>query len=113
MYEQKEFNLEKGLEQKADGMALAAERRSYVLALARGVALEHARSDPRGECTADDVQVVLRENGYSSADLGNAAGAVFPRSIWVFTGKWRSSRRVSNHGHQNRVWQLRDWTPQD
>lgn len=105
MYEQREFDLKKGLDRKADGVALACENRSHVLAIARRLAVEHARRDPNGECTADDA---LRPHGYSSADLGNAAGAVFPRSMWKFTGKWRPSRRVSNHGHQNRVWRLRE-----
>lgn len=107
MYEQREFYLNRGLERKADGVALACEKRSDVLAIARRLAVKHARRDPNGECTADDVQDALRPHGYSSADLGNAAGAVFPRSRWEFTGRWTRSRRVSNHGHQNRVWRLR------
>lgn len=89
-------------------MEAAAKTRAELLEIGRRLALQIGRADPDGECTADDVQQSLQRLGYSSNELGNAAGSLFPRKQWVFTGEWRASGRVSNHGHQNRVWRLRE-----
>jgi hypothetical protein len=71
--------------------------------MARDIARQLARRIPDG-ITADDVQQALAILGYEL--LGNAAGGIFRGREWVFTGRWRKSARVTNHGHQNRVWRL-------
>lgn len=99
----KTFDRAEGLKRKEEGINLGAEHKSDLLDRARSIAEDLAR-DGRG-ITADDVQeVLLKEHGVL---LGNAAGALFKREYWEFTGEWRASSRVTNHGHQNRVWRLK------
>jgi hypothetical protein len=94
-----------GEQQRVSGMALAARSRAEVLRLARGIALTIERH--AGTVTADEVQAGLIAAGFNPSDLGNAAGSLFRGKEWEFTGQWRASSRVSNHGHKNRVWRLK------
>ena len=95
-----------GEQLKRDGMAKAAENRKGVLELARGIAIGFALSRPTKTCCADDVIEALIIRGHRPEELGNAAGSIFKRDTWTFTGEWKPSRRPSNHARFVRVWQL-------
>jgi hypothetical protein len=86
------------------GMWLAANNKSELLASARGFAAFVAKN--QGTVNADDVALMMAENGLDYSDLGNAAGSVFDgRFEW--TGQVVPSRRPSTHGRLIRVWR---WT---
>lgn len=102
------FNRQAGEARKDQGMSQAASSRAELLEWARAIAVWVASGRPARTCSADDVMHVLIDHGYNPEDLGNAAGSLFPRSQWEFTGAWEKSRRVSNHAHMNRIWKLRD-----
>lgn len=90
---------------KRRGMDDAAAARADRLAYARRIAREIAEARADRCVTADDVQArVIAETGEV---LSNEAGSIFVKSQWRFTGRWKPSERVSNHGHSNRVWELR------
>jgi hypothetical protein len=105
MSDQQTFDWDKAHRKKKEGMTLAADHRMRLLEHARDIA--EVIADQKGTCTADDVQRELIVQGFEPSLLGNAAGSLFPRSRWEFTGAWKSSQRVSNHAHQNRVWRLK------
>lgn len=102
------FDVKAGREQRELGLlrAVTAASRQEPFAAARAAAVAVAQSRPDRTCTADDVQEALIQAGYKASELGNAAGAVFRGKRWRHTGLWRASARASNHGHQNRVWEL-------
>ncbi len=56
-----------------------------------------------GAVTADDVQYVLKLEGYNSTDLGNAAGAIFRSKDFEKTGTVRSTRE-GNRGRMIATW---------
>ncbi len=89
---------------KAVGKALAADRRSELLAAARGFAAFIARDGDT--VTSDEVANLMAHNGLDYAELGNAAGSVFDEKF-VWTGQVVPSRRPSSHGRLIRVWRLR------
>lgn len=101
------FDLAAGLAAREYGMDLAADPRADILERARAIATTIARSRMSREVSADDVYRQLNAEGYSETDLGPAAGSIFRGPAWEFTGVWRRSERVSNHGRMIRVWQLR------
>jgi hypothetical protein len=102
------FDSEEGERRRSDGMDAAAVSRKHVLRLARHACVVAASTRVDRTATADDAQKWLIDQGYSSDYLGNAAGSLFTdKDTWEFTGRWVPSRRVSNHGHQNRVWRLK------
>ena len=102
------FDGEEGERRRSDGMGTAAVSRKHVLRLARQACVEAALARANRTATADDAQKWLIDQGYSSDYLGNAAGSLFTdKDTWEFTGHWLPSQRVSNHGHQNRVWRLK------
>ncbi len=92
---------------KEHGQAAAADRRRFVLDVARSVARDIAQQDPFRRCHADQVMRRLIALDYAPADLGNAAGSVFKTDEWEFAGEWRPSVRVSNHGRRTMVWRLK------
>lgn len=96
------FDLAQGELARERGIEMAAAHEAS-LGLARDMARQIARE--LGEVTADDVQLALNKIGFEL--LGKSAGSLFRTKEWIFTGKWRKSERVSNHGHENRVWRLR------
>lgn len=98
------FDLAAGIDAKISGMSLAESHRATLLLTARSAARIAARQ--LGAITIDDVMETMQAYGHNAL-LGNAAGAVFKGSDWVFTGNWRKSSRVSNHARMNRVWRLR------
>jgi hypothetical protein len=102
------FDGEEGERRRGDGMGAAAFSRKHVLGLARHACVVAASTRLDRTATADDAQKWLIDQGYSSDYLGNAAGSLFTdKDTWEFTGRWVPSQRVSNHGHQNRVWRLK------
>ena|ERR1700686_5351958 len=102
------FNSEEGEHRRGEGMDIAAVSRKHVLRLARHACVEAALARANRTATADDAQKWLIDQGYSSGYLGNAAGSLFmEKDTWEFTGRRVRSQRVSNHGHQNRVWRLK------
>jgi hypothetical protein len=102
------FDVEEGERRRGDGMGAAAVSHEHVLRLARHACVEAALARSERTATADDAQNWLINQGYSSDYLGNAAGSLFAdKDTWEFTGRWVRSQRVSNHGHQNRVWRLK------
>jgi hypothetical protein len=83
------------------GMWLAANQKQELLAAARGFAAFVAKS--QGTVNADEVALMMAENGLDYSELGNAAGSVFDgRFEW--TGRVVPSRRPSTHGRLIRVW---------
>jgi len=97
------FDFRAGQRLKKEGMAAAADHYSGNLETAREIARRIARS--RGVVTADDVGRILKK--YWNIDsLGPAAGSIFKGSEWQWTGEFRKSSRVTNHGRLLRVWRL-------
>lgn len=88
---------------KHRGKTFAALNRADALAAAKLAAYDLAFD--KGEVTADDVYQAL--DLLDQEALGNAAGSVFKGKDWIWTGEWRASTRVSNHGRFLRVWRLR------
>lgn len=101
-----DFDLALGEALKAEGIARAAQAKHDLLALGRLYCERAARSRPDRTATADDAARGFKAAGLPADALGNAAGSLFRGKRWEFTGQWRPSRRISNHGHQNRVWRL-------
>lgn len=99
------MNVQMGEELKKEGMARAALSRAELLQLAKD-GCRIAAQERGGTATADDGAEFLISMGYDPAELGNAAGSLFRGKEWHFTGEWRVSARVSNHGRMNRVWRL-------
>ena len=99
---------EEGERRRSDGMGAAAFSRKHMLRLARHACVVAALARTARTATADDAQKWLIDQGYSSDYLGNAAGSLFTdKDTWEFTGHWLPSQRVSNLGHQNRLWRLK------
>lgn len=97
------FDLAAGEAAKKRGMDLAAEKQPTKLAIGQQFAIEIAKR--QGEVSADDVQKKLIELNLGS--LGPAAGKLFPKEIFEFTGRLKKSARESNHGRENRIWRLK------
>ena len=87
------------------GMWLAAENKQELLATARGFAAFVAKQ--QGTVNADEVALMMAENGLDYTDLGNAAGSVFDGKF-EWTGAVVSSRRPSTHGRLIRVWRWKE-----
>ena len=108
MSDQLTFDLDAGTAARDAGMALASMNRAELLLLARRIVRSAAMRRVDRTATADDASEGLAKLGYSADALGNAAGSVFRGKEWTFAGFWKASRRVTNHGHENRVWRLSD-----
>lgn len=111
---QEEFNFDgvtfselAGKAAKQAGTELAASTRAELLDQVRCALVDIAMSRPSREACADDGQAWLIAHGRKPADLGNAAGSLFPKSHWVFTGRWKFSARVSRHANSIRIWKLK------
>lgn len=100
--------MEAGLRQRDDGIGYAAGKKSRrdLVQLAIYAAIDVGQR--QAEVTMDDVLQELERRGVDHSNLGPAAGSVFRnRDVWLFTGQWRKSARVSNHARVNRVWTLK------
>ncbi len=91
----RELGVQRAATVNADGLLLARE-------LCRRAAL--CRHDKTA--TADDAARGFLAHGLPADFIGNGAGALFRGRQWKFTGEWVKSFRVTNHAHQNRVWQF-------
>ena len=99
--------LEIELQSRDEGMDRAAQARSTLLALARFYARRIATNRHDRCCDADQVQAEMQRQGYSSAQLGNAAGSIFRGKHWQDTGRRMRSERAGNHAREIRIWRLR------
>ena len=104
---QLDFDLEAGVVGREEGMARAAINRAELLIIARDLVKQAALNNVDREATADDAARGILAMGLPPDALGNAAGSLFRGKEWEFTGRWRPSRRITNHAHQNRIWRLR------
>lgn len=100
------FSPELAEEARIVGMRSAALSHKEVLELARHAVRMMALNRPDKTATADDAQRFLV--AAKLQPLGNSAGSLFKAADWEFTGAWKPSVRVSNHGRFNRVWRLRN-----
>ena len=110
MSHQMTFNLGLGLSHKLAGMDDAAAARPSALEVARRAVMIAAQGRPTGTASADDAYRGLLLEGFTASDLGKAAGSIFTKKLWEYTGRRRRSARVSNHGRAIRIWRLRDFT---
>lgn len=92
-----------GEQLRLNGMEMAASNSKEYLTLARKVAAEVAQGKFDRCITADDVGRVLQAD-YGLDSLGPAAGSLFKTDQWEWTGGFRKSRRVTNHGRLLRLW---------
>ena len=100
-----QFNLFDGEVQKEQGIARASWSRSQLLDEARRIAYDIASRN--GDVTYDDVYREMLKLGLHPENMGNAAGSVFrDPTVFVFTGHWVKSKRVTNHARVNRIWTL-------
>ena len=96
-----EFDLLEGDTRKEEGINTVSKNRQQILQLAKRIAVAFGKR--KGYCTIDVVMNTLIEWGYSPAQLGNAAGAVFRDKHWKFSNTTKS-KRVSNHARPITVW---------
>ena len=94
-------------EAKQEGRDAASRSRGELLTAVRSALRGIALSRPSRTATADDGQDWLIRAGHQPSDLGNAAGAMFDRKSWEFTGQWTKSQRVSSHANDIRIWRLK------
>ena len=93
-----------GEQLKIEGLSRASLSRKELLCAARMFA--HAIAQRKTFVTIDDVQAELEAQGFTSADLGNAAGGVFRGKEWECWGS-RQSKRALAHARRILVWKLR------
>jgi hypothetical protein len=85
------------------GITSAVSSHSKAFIAARLKAIELAKRNFSSLVNADDVQAEIVKLGYTSADLGNAAGAIFRGSRWQKAGTVKSTRR-GNHLREITQW---------
>lgn len=76
------------------GNAVKASLKNAVFTAARLAAVALAKKN--GQTNADEVQAELASKGYSSTQLGNAAGAIFQGKNWKKVGAIKSTRQGNN-----------------
>tara|TARA_Y100001963_G_scaffold50120_1_gene70214 strand:- start:14 stop:337 length:324 start_codon:yes stop_codon:yes gene_type:complete len=92
---------------KSEGMEAAAADKTELLQIARDAADWVATyGNGYGTCTSDDVAMRMQMLGHKYGDLGNAAGSIFAKKKWRFTGDRVKSRRPSAHAREIKVWRL-------
>jgi len=98
------------LEQKAAseagkqiGISRAIRSHGVVFERAKGIAIDLGKSIRYVH--AELVQAELEKLGYTSADLGNAAGGIFRSSLWKDTGRAKLSNRKLSHRRKITVWE--------
>jgi hypothetical protein len=99
------FDLAESERRKQAGQDCAASANPTNLELAREIAIELARSNPKRTTNADLVgDELFKRHGIES--LGNSAGSLFKGGAWRFTGERIRSARKKNHGREIKVWEL-------
>jgi len=86
----------------AQGISAAVKSHNKVFATAQAIAIDAAKT--YGSVNADKVQDLLIGQGYTSTDLGNAAGALFRGKNWKKVGTVKSTRQ-GNHAREISNWQ--------
>lgn len=81
---------------------LKADLKSAAFVTARIAALTLAKKN--GQTNADEVQAELAAKGYTSGQLGNAAGAIFQGKNWKKVGAMKSTR-PGNNRRAISIWQ--------
>jgi hypothetical protein len=98
------FNVKESTVAKESGIARAASPRKAILQRAREIARKIAGE--RGEVYMDLVSRQLINEGITREQLGNAAGAVFKTSEWVWTTRIFMSEAVERQRGTQRIWKL-------
>lgn len=80
-------------------------RQSQALHIARGLAVQFAKTGPVRRITIDVVQSELEKLGFKSTDLGNSAGVIFKGGQFENTGVTVKSTRPGNHNRRVTVWE--------
>jgi hypothetical protein len=80
-------------------------RKSQALQTARDLAVKLAQQNPAKTVTADWVQDELTKLGFTSTDLGNAAGVIFKGGQLRNTGATAKSARPGNNHRRIAVWE--------
>ena len=86
----------------AQDISAAVNSHNKVFATAQAIAIDAAKT--YGSVNADKVQDLLIGQGYTSTDLGNAAGALFRGKNWKKVGTIKSTRQ-GNHAREISNWQ--------
>jgi hypothetical protein len=89
---------------KNKGIAGAVSKHATVFFIAKNLALQLGKD--KQFVHAGMVQKELAKLGYASADLGNAAGALFGRKNWRDTGKTVKSERLAAHRRKVTLWEF-------
>jgi hypothetical protein len=89
---------------KEQGINAAVKSHSKVFGIAKNLAVQLAQSNAIGVTNADAVQAALVKQGYTSIDLGNAAGALFRGKNWKKYNTQKSTRD-GNHAREITNWQ--------
>lgn len=80
-------------------------RQSQALRSARDLAVKLGKENPGRRVTIDWVQDELSKLGFSSTDLGNAAGVIFNNEQFRNTGTTAKSIRKGNNHRRITVWE--------
>lgn len=75
-----------------------------IFEIAKNVAVALAKQNPQRIANADLVQKELIRSGYTSTDLGNAAGHIFRSKLWKKVGSTKSARK-GNHLREISNWE--------
>lgn len=97
-------NARDGERRKREGQARAAQSKESQLGYARGLAVDIARENG-GLCHADLVAEALAKEG--RPPLGDAAGSLWLKHVWEFSGKYHLSERPASHRNRLMVWRLK------
>lgn len=89
---------------KRIGMDRAAMSKDTLLGYARGLAVDLARENG-GLCHADMVAEALAKEG--RPPLGDAAGSLWLKHVWEFSGNYHLSERPASHRNRLMVWRLK------
>ena len=76
---------------------------TVVFNIAKNLSVKLAKQNFSSLVSADDVQDELKKLGYSSLDLGNAAGNLFRGKNWK-NGSSKKSTRAGNNAREISVW---------
>lgn len=89
---------------KREGMRIAAMPKESQLGYARELAVEIALAGD-GTCHADLVAAALEKEG--RPPLGDAAGSLWLKHVWEFSGRYHLSERPASHRNRLMVWRLK------
>jgi hypothetical protein len=98
------FDYKESKRLRDEGMAIAADNRPTLLAVAKATAVELGLGGRPVDM--DMVRALMHQRGQNHEGLGNAAGSVFkPTRDWELVGYSHSSRPAA-HTHTLRRWRL-------